>query len=147
VRDTPELGGYVTHMKIPSRSCFVLVILTSITVTVFSQVIMTNTVPVPIPGATNAVPDVELSKLLISVIVPGLVWFGKWLLPRLAKPAIPILAIVLGAGADYAGSLLGAWQGSFVIGAVLGSAAIGLREVGHQFVLWNSPPSETQNPS
>jgi len=100
-----------------------------------------------IPGATDAVPNAELAKLLLVVIVPALVALGKWLLPKLPKPAIPILAIALGSAADYAGSLLGAWNGSFVIGAVLGSAAVGLREIGHQFMLWNTPPSETQNPS
>jgi len=115
---------------------FALVLLTA--VTVLAQT--TNTVPV-IPGATDAVPNVELTKLLLAVIVPSIVALGKSLLPKLPKPSIPVIAIALGALADYGGALLGAWQGSFVVGAVLGAAGVGVRQVGHEFLKWGSPPS------
>jgi hypothetical protein len=95
---------------------------------------LSQTNGVPIPGATDAVPNVELSKLLLAVIVPAVVALGRTLVTKIPKPAIPVIAIALGALADYAGSLLGAWHGSFVVGAVMGAAGIGLREVGHNFL-------------
>jgi len=66
---------------------FGLVLMTAITV-----LAQTNTVP--IPGATDAVPNVELSKLLL-----------------------------------------------FVVGAVMGAASIGVREVGHQIAKCNVSPA------
>jgi hypothetical protein len=107
--------------------------------TAFTVLAQYHTNTVPIPGATDAVPNAELSKLLLAVIVPAIVAAGKRLV-KLPKPAIPVIAIALGAAADYAGALLGVWHGSFVVGAVMGSAAIGVREVGNQLMKWNAPP-------
>lgn len=94
---------------------------------------------VPLPGATDAVPTVELGKLLIAVIVPLIVAGAKALLPSIPGTMIPPLAIALGALADYVGSLLGVWQGNLIVGLALGAAGIGIREVATQ---WTKKPSE-----
>lgn len=120
----------------------VLVCLTALTITTLGQ---TNA-PVPIPGATDAVPDVALSKLLLAVIVPVVVMLGKTLV-KLPKASIPVIAIALGAAADYIGALLGAWQGSWIVGAVLGSAGVGLRQVGHELSNLYSGTASPNNPS
>jgi hypothetical protein len=112
-------------MKTTARFVVVLSLMAALTV-------LAQTNSVPIPGATNAVPNAELSKLLLAVIVPVVVALAKLVLPKLPSVSLPILAVALGAGADYVGALLGAWQGSFVVGAVLGSAGVGLREVADQ---------------
>lgn len=120
----------------------VLVCLTALTFTAIGQ---TNA-PVPIPGATDAVPDVALSKLLLAVIVPVVVMLGKTLV-KLPKASIPVIAIALGALADYIGALLGAWQGAWIVGAVLGAAGIGVRQVGHELSNLYSGTASPNNPS
>lgn len=120
----------------------VLVCLTALTFTTLGQ---TNA-PVPIPGATDAVPDVALSKLLLAIIVPVVVMIGKTLV-KLPKASIPVIAIALGAAADYIGALLGAWQGAWIVGAVLGAAGIGVRQVGHELSNLYSGTVSPNNPS
>lgn len=120
----------------------VLVCLTALTFTTLGQ---TNA-PVPIPGATDAVPNVELSKLLLAVVVPVVVMLGKTLV-KLPKASIPVIAIALGALADYIGALLGVWQRAWIVGAVLGSAGIGLRQVGHELSNLYSGTASPNNPS
>lgn len=120
----------------------VLVCLTALTITTLGQ---TNA-PVPIPGATDAVPDVALSKLLLAVIVPVVVMLGKTLV-KLPKASIPVIAIALGAAADYIGALLGVWQGAWIVGAVLGAAGIGVRQVGHELSNLYSGTASPNNPS
>lgn len=87
---------------------------------------------VVIPGATDAVPTVELGKLLIAVIVPLIVAGAKAVMPHIPSAFLPPLAIALGALADYVGALLGAWQGNIIVGLALGAAGIGVREVADQ---------------
>lgn len=116
-----------------------LVLLTALsTLTLIAQ---TNTTG--LPGATNAVPAVELGKLLIAVIVPLIVGAAKGILPRIPSKMIPPLAIALGALADYVGALLGAWNGNWIVGLALGAAGIGIREVADQ---WRNRPVPPPTP-
>lgn len=114
-----------------------LVLLTALsTLTLIAQ---TNTTA--LPGATDAVPAVELGKLLIAVIVPLIVAGARAVAPKIPKAMLPPLAIALGALADYVGSLLGAWQGNIVVGLALGAAGIGVREASVQLKSLAAPPT------
>lgn len=95
---------------------------------------------VTLPGATHEPPAVELGKLLIAVIVPLIVAGAKGLLPHIPSAIVPPLAIALGALADYVGSLLGVWEGNWVVGLALGAAGIGIREVADQWKQKLIPP-------
>lgn len=113
-------------MKSNIRFLVVLVFLTA-----FNLLAQTNSVPT-LPGASSTPPDASLAKLLLAVIVPLVVAGIKKITPSIPSVSLPVIAIVLGAGADYVGSLVGVWEGSFVVGAVLGAAGVGLREAGDQ---------------
>lgn len=115
-----------------------LVLLTALlTITALAA---TNTIA--LPGATDAVPTVELGKLLIAVIVPLIVAGAKGIFPHIPGAFIPPLAIALGALADYVGSLLGAWQGNVIVGLALGAAGIGVRQVSHEWKQKLFPPTQ-----
>ena len=99
----------------------------------FTCALLAQTNTIPLPGATTAVPTVELGKLLIAVIVPIVVAGIKKAVSALTAKTlpvtvIPIIAVACGAAADYVGSLVGAWHFSLLAGLVLGAAGVGLRE-------------------
>lgn len=65
--------------------------------------------------------------LLIPVVVPMVIALVKVFLPKLPKVYLPILAPLLGALIDFlAGGDFGAGT---ILGAVAGSAGVGLREI------------------
>ncbi len=68
-------------------------------------------------------------QLLIPVLVPVLIAGVKWLLPKIPAVALPILAPVLGAALDIVLHYAGATGSNGLLGAVLGAAGVGLREV------------------
>ena len=102
-----------------------------------TAVAQTNSVP--IPGATDAIPNAELAKLLVAVIVPIVVAGVKFVVPKLPRASIPPIAIAMGALADWLGALVGAWHFSWISGTVLGAYGIGVREAVVKLKKWNAP--------
>lgn len=83
-------------------------------------------------GAASApiAPGVNsLLLALIPVLVPLLVALGKWALPKVPLWVLPILAPALGALVDYLTALATGAAANPVLGAVLGSAGVGVREI------------------
>lgn len=69
---------------------------------------------------------------LIPLVVPVLLAVLRVLAPKIPKVLLPILAPLLGAGADIALHYAGVSTMGVVWGAVLGSAGVGLRELADQ---------------
>jgi hypothetical protein len=123
--------------------------LVAIAVLVFAAVnVLAQATNAPSAGGTaTATSTVSAWVALIPLAVPVLIMVLKWLVPNIPSVALPIIAPLLGAGADialhYAGySTLGAtW------GALLGSAGVGLREIAdqikQQMAVPTSPPTST----
>lgn len=110
---------YTPHPMKPSRILHLLVLLA---------------IALPLAFAAGAVAGEIASapapldlRLLIPVAVPMVISLAKLLIPRLPRASLPVIAIVLGAAAEFAVSgIIGtntAW------GAALGAAGVGLREV------------------
>ncbi len=80
---------------------------------------------------------------LIPLIVPVAIMLLKTFLPKLPTVALPILAPILGAGADIALHFAGVPSVGAVWGAVLGSAGVGLREIADQLkqAIAGKPPT------
>jgi hypothetical protein len=78
----------------------------------------------PAPTATNT-----LILTLIPVLVPLIVALAKWGVPKLPTWILPILAPALGAALDYLSTLATGSAANPAVGALLGSAGVGLREV------------------
>ena len=66
---------------------------------------------------------------LIPLVVPILLWGLKGVVPLIPKFLLPILAPLLGAALEWIGYYAGVTSGNPVLGAVLGAAGVGLREV------------------
>jgi hypothetical protein len=80
-------------------------------------------------GSTSAGAPGSPWQLLIPVLVPVIIAGVKWALPKIPPIALPILAPVLGAGLDIVLHYAGVTSSNGVLGAVLGAAGVGLREV------------------
>lgn len=98
-----------------------------LTLTAFGE---TNGVPVT-PFAPMT-PPADLLMLLTAVVVPLLVAVGKWAAPRLPTWTLPIIAPALGALVDYLISLASGGHFNPIMGALLGSAGVGIREMKDQ---------------
>ena len=72
----------------------------------------------------------ELSLVLIPVAVPVVIALVKYFLPSLPKVWLPILAPILGAAIDICATF--SVGTSTLLGAALGSAGVGLREIKDQ---------------
>lgn len=96
---------------------------------------ITNTVPVPAPvGSVNPVASSLWSALIVAV-VPVVVMFIKKYLPALPKLTWPILATLLGVGADWVLAKSGMIPHStWELGALCGAAGVGLREISKQIL-------------
>jgi hypothetical protein len=75
------------------------------------------------PGSSSA------WELMIPVLVPVIIAAVKWALPKVPAVALPILAPVLGAAMEIVLHFAGVSGSNGVLGAVLGAAGVGLREV------------------
>lgn len=75
-----------------------------------------------------ALPAPTLWQGLIPLVVPGLVALFKFLLPKVPKVVLPILAPILGAAADVLLHFAGLSSGGALTGAILGGAGVALRE-------------------
>lgn len=73
--------------------------------------------------------DLTILEAAIVAAVPALVAWAKPYLTRLPKVAIPILAAGIGVGLQALAAYLAGPDVDPVLGAVLGLAAVGLREV------------------
>jgi len=67
--------------------------------------------------------------LLIPVLVPLLVAIGKWAVPRMPAWILPIVAPALGALIDFLSAWATGAAANPVVGALLGSAGVGIREI------------------
>jgi hypothetical protein len=70
--------------------------------------------------------------MLVGIAVPLLIALAKQEIPKLPGWALPILAPLLGAGADYLLGLAGMNNAGPLIGAAYGLAGVGLREIKDQ---------------
>lgn len=96
----------------------------------------TNSIPV-----TNSVPTIppetspgtgslqNLLMLLIPVLVPLVIAIGKFFVPKVPGWILPIVAPALGVLIDYINTLVSGTNASPLIGALLGSAGVGVREI------------------
>jgi hypothetical protein len=66
---------------------------------------------------------------LIPLLVPLVIAAAKALVPQVPRWTLPILAPVLGAVAEIAGYYAGLTTGNPLLGAILGAAGVGLREI------------------
>ena len=71
--------------------------------------------------------DITTLQAILPILVPALIMVIKAMIPKLPKVWLPILAPVLGAGIEFAAT--GVFGANTVVGAVLGSAGVGLREI------------------
>lgn len=69
---------------------------------------------------------------MIPVLVPVVIYLLKLVLPMLPKSVLPILAPVLGGVADAIIAYATGSVSNPALGALLGSAGVGLREIVHQ---------------
>jgi hypothetical protein len=91
---------------------------------------VTNAVPGVTDPATPAITSPWVG--LIPLAVPVVLMLLKMFIPNLPSFLLPILAPLLGAGADIALHYAGVSTMGAVWGAMLGSAGVGLRELGDQ---------------
>lgn len=94
---------------------------------VFAGDAATVTVGVTAPAAAGASSSFVLA--LIPVLVPLLVALGKWALPKVPLWILPILAPALGALVDYLSTLATGAAANPILGAALGAAGVGVREI------------------
>lgn len=83
-------------------------------------------------GATHnsAVHDnFDISSSWLTVIIPLLLALTKTILPKLPPSWLPIIAPILGALGDAIASLVSGNTMNPALGAILGSAGVGLREI------------------
>ena len=111
---------------------------------VFAGDAATATVGVTAPAAAGASSSFVLA--LIPVLVPLLVALGKWGLPKVPLWILPILAPALGALVDYLAALATGSAASPILGAALGSAGVGVREIFDQ-AKWRLKESKPTTPT
>lgn len=70
-----------------------------------------------------------VSTAWLAFLIPVLLAFAKGLLPNLPPKYLPLIAIVLGAASDALASYLSGNTPNPALGAVLGSAGVGIREL------------------
>lgn len=76
--------------------------------------------------------DAALAGLItaaIPLLVPFLVYGVRRLLPKVPRVALPFVAMALGAAADWLAKLVMGGDFSLIEGALLGAAAVCVREV------------------
>lgn len=90
----------------------------------------TNSVPTIPPETSPGTGSLQnLLMLLIPVLVPLVIAIGKFFVPKVPGWILPIVAPALGALIDYINTLVSGTNASPLIGALLGSAGVGVREI------------------
>lgn len=79
--------------------------------------------------ATPSTNTNTLLLALIPVLVPLIIAIGKWALPKVPAWILPILAPALGALVDFLTTWATGATSSPALGAILGSAGVGVREL------------------
>lgn len=75
----------------------------------------------------------NLVVVIVPLITVALVYGARQLVPTIPRVLLPILAVILGTGADYIGSLLAGQVFSPFYAALLGASATWLRELVNTF--------------
>lgn len=88
--------------------------------------------PPSTPGSGSASAFLNQLTLLIPVIVPMVIALLKTEIPKLPSWTLPILAPILGAISDYLMQKVGIQGHGPIVGALMGSAGVGLRELKDQ---------------
>lgn len=86
----------------------------------------------PVPGGTppgTPGPGVGLALVLIPLLVPLIVAASKYFLPSVPGWMLPIIAPILGALLNYISTITLGTDASPLLGAALGSAGVGIREI------------------
>lgn len=78
---------------------------------------------------------VNLIPLIVPIIVAGI----KLALPRLPKAWLPVVAVGLGAGLDLVSHWTTGSASSPLLGAIMGAAGVGIREILDQVKKLNNP--------
>jgi hypothetical protein len=119
--------------------------LVAMAVLVFAVVNVLAQTNAPSAGASPAAAStVSAWVALIPLAVPVVIMLLKTFVPNIPSVALPILAPLLGAGADIALHYAGLSTLGPTWGAMLGSAGVGLREIGDQIrqqMAAQSPPT------
>lgn len=95
-------------------------------------------------AAPATTPKTNIGLLLIPVIVPIVIAVAKMFIPKLPGWTLPILAPLLGAIADYL--MTGTFGQGTIMGAIAGSAGVGLREIADQVQKANATPAVNSPP-
>jgi hypothetical protein len=108
----------------PSRKFVFLAFLTLILAALSFPALAADTAS---SGAAS--PSIDWPQLLIPLITPILIMVAKVVAPKLPKTLLPILAPILGAGLDILMHFAGLGSGGPLLGAILGAAGVGVREI------------------
>lgn len=83
----------------------------------------------PGPAVTAPAPIKPMMIGLVTALVPGVIAIIKFIVPRLPKPVLPILAPIVGAGLEIFLHKVGVTDGNTAQGVVCGALGVWLREV------------------
>lgn len=92
-------------------------------------------------AVTPAAPANNWITALIPLVVPIIVAGIKLALPRLPKAWLPIAAVALGAGLDLVSHWTTGSTSSPLLGAIMGAAGVGIREILDQVKKLSNPPT------
>lgn len=95
-------------------------------------------------AAPATTPKTNIGLMLIPIIVPIVIAVAKMFIPKLPGWTLPILAPLLGAIADYL--MTGTFGQGTIMGAIAGSAGVGLREIADQVQKANATPAVNSPP-
>ena len=87
----------------------------------------------------------SLLTSIIPLLVPTIIMIGKYLAPKIPSWILPYAAPLLGAGIEIIQHIQSLSAQNVLLGAVLGSAGVGLREVFDQSKqrIKDGPPEKT----
>ncbi len=135
-------------MKINKRNAVVTAVLCLLVFVAFAVVAQTNTnTPPSTVGGTTTVTLAPLWNAAIVVVVPAIIAGIKKLWPAIPSVTWPVLAPLAGVAINWLaakGHVLP--QSGWAVGAALGAAGVGLREIVDQVTqlrAGSSPPSAT----
>jgi MFS superfamily sulfate permease-like transporter len=110
------------------------------TIALFAQVVVS-----PDAATPAATTPISITLLIISVVVPIVIAVAKMFVPKLPGWSLPLIAPILGALADYL--ITGTSGQGTIMGALAGSAGVGLREIASQVQKMNPVPPKTIPPT
>jgi len=120
------------------KRLLLFLVLFGITTTVLAQTNGAGVLLVPIttnpsPTASQTVhANFNLSSAWLTAVIPLVIAFAKKLVPKLPPSWLPIIAPILGAAGDALSSYLTHTTPNPALGALFGSAGVGVREVLNQ---------------